>query len=238
MKQYEQVIAVMKNNGGYATLGFLNHKVDVSKWSTKTPFATIRRIVQDERFFFKIKPGLWALKESEHEILELLQIQDESGKENQEKFTHSYYQGLLLEIGNLKGYKTHVPSQDKNKKFLEKPLYEIATTDTILGFSYPEIVNRAKTIDVVWFNDRRMPYSFFEVEHSTDIQNSLLKFFDLQDFHSNFYIVSSIDRKREFEKKLDYSAFTQIRERVKFIDYEFVSTMHTKTSELVALGNL
>ena len=62
MKQYEQVIAVMEENGGWATLGFLYHKVDTSEWKTKTPFATIRRIVQDERFFFKIKAGLWALK--------------------------------------------------------------------------------------------------------------------------------------------------------------------------------
>ena len=62
MKQYEQVIQVMRENGGFATLGFLNHTLDVSKWKTKTPFASIRRIVQVERFFFKIKPGLWALK--------------------------------------------------------------------------------------------------------------------------------------------------------------------------------
>ncbi len=56
MKQYEQVIQVMRENGGFATLGFLNPTLDVSKWKTKTPFASIRRIVQDERFFFKIKP--------------------------------------------------------------------------------------------------------------------------------------------------------------------------------------
>jgi len=52
MKQYEQVIDVMKNNGGYATLGFLNHSVNVANWKTKTPYASIRRIVQDERLFF------------------------------------------------------------------------------------------------------------------------------------------------------------------------------------------
>ena len=61
MKQYEQVIKTMRENGGFATLGYLNNNVDVSKWKTKTPYASIRRIVQDNRFFFKIKPGLWAL---------------------------------------------------------------------------------------------------------------------------------------------------------------------------------
>lgn len=51
MKQYEQVIDVMRKRGGYATLGYLNQNVDVSKWGTRTPYASIRRIVQDDRFF-------------------------------------------------------------------------------------------------------------------------------------------------------------------------------------------
>ena len=74
-----------------------------------------------------------------------------------------------------------------------------------------------------------MPCSFFEVEHSTDIQNSLLKFNDLQDFHSKFYIVSSANRKKEFESKVNYEAFREIKERIKFLDYDFVSNLHTKT---------
>lgn len=45
MKQHEVVIKIMKKNGGFATLGFLNQNVDVSSWETKTPFASIRRIV-------------------------------------------------------------------------------------------------------------------------------------------------------------------------------------------------
>ena len=64
MKQHEAVIKTMEENGGFATLGQLNQavlKVRDVEWKTKTPFASIRRIVQDKRFFFKIKPGLWAL---------------------------------------------------------------------------------------------------------------------------------------------------------------------------------
>lgn len=237
MKQHAQVIEVMRKNGGYATLGFLNQTVDVSNWQSKTPFASIRRIVQDEKYFFRIKPGLWALKEFEKEVLKRFRIQDGS-KKNEEKFNHSYYQGLLIEIGNLKGYKTYIPPQDKNKLFLEKSLGSISKIDTMLEFSYPEIIGRAKTIDVIWFNERKMPYSFFEVEHSTDIQNSLLKFNDLQDFFSNFYIVSATERKREFESKMQYVAFKEIKERIKFLDYDFVSNLHTKSFELASIGTL
>jgi len=238
MTQYEQVIDVMKKNGGYATLGFLNQNVDVSKWKSKTPFASIRRIVQDEKYFFKIKPGLWALKEFEKEVLSKFQITEKSNIDKEVLFNHSYYQGLLIEIGNLQGYLTYIPPQDKNKKFLDKPLSFISKVDTIFDFTFESIVNRAKTIDVIWFNERKLPYSFFEIEHSTDIQNSLLKFNDLQDFYSKFYIVGDVARKKEFITKIGYGAFKDIKERVKFIDYDFVSNLHTKSFELATIGNL
>jgi hypothetical protein len=64
MYQYEAVIQVMEENGGFATLGYLYQhtlKIPGCEWGTKTPYASIRRIVQDDRFFFRIKPGLWAL---------------------------------------------------------------------------------------------------------------------------------------------------------------------------------
>jgi hypothetical protein len=59
MKQHEAVVEVMKKNGGFATLGLLYRKaleIPGVSWKTKTPFASIRRIVQDKRFFFKIRP--------------------------------------------------------------------------------------------------------------------------------------------------------------------------------------
>lgn len=65
-----------------------------------------------------------------------------------------------------------------------------------------------------------------------------MKFNDLQDFYSNFYIVSAIERKREFESKISYRAFTEIKNRVKFIDYDFISNLHTKSFELHSIGTL
>lgn len=67
-----------------------------------------------------------------------------------------------------------------------------------------------------------MPHSFFEVEHSTDIQNSLLKFNDLQDFYVRMTIVSDAKRRKEFESKMSYSAFDELRRnrRVSFLSYE------------------
>ena len=138
MKQYEAVIKVMQENGGYATLGFLNQnvlKVEDCEWKTRTPFASIRRIVQDDSFFFKIRPGLWALKTYKDKLPpDILPVKDQP-KAKQEEYSHTYYQGLLVERGNFKEYKTFVPSQDKNKIYLGKKLSEIVTVFDIYRFS-------------------------------------------------------------------------------------------------------
>lgn len=238
MKQHEAVIKVMEQNGGFATLGFLNQevlKVPNVEWKTKTPFASIRRIVQDERFFFKIKPGLWALLSHKNKLPLEISPTDAVPKQEQEVFNHSYYQGLLVEIGKLKQYETFVPSQDKNKRFLGKTLGEISSPTNFYSFSYEHIVRKAKTIDVCWFNIRKMPSILFEVEHSTDIQNSLLKFVELQDFNTKFFIVADKVRKAEYFSKMELSAFVPIKTRVQFMDYDKLSDWHTKTFEIVSV---
>lgn len=239
MKQHEAVIKVMEANGGFATLGLLNQqalKVEGCNWRTKTPFASIRRIVQDDRFFFKIRPGLWALKSHKDRLPPEILPPSEETKEKQDEYSHTYYQGLLVEVGNFKNYQTFVPNQDKNKIYLGKKLSEITSVSEIYKFSFDHIVGKTKTIDVVWFNERNMPTSAFEVEHSTAISNSLLKFVELQDFVINFYIVADNARTNEFNTKLRLNAFRAINNRVKFWSYEDVADLHSKTSELASIA--
>ena len=240
MKQHEAVIKVMERNSGFSTLGYLNQevlKVPDIEWKTKTPFASIRRIVQDERFFFKIKPGLWALLSYKNKLPQDILSTDMVSKYEQELFNHSYYQGLLVEVGKLKQYETFVPSQDKNKRFLGKTLGEISSQTDFYQFGYDHIIRKAKTIDVCWFNVRKMPSVLFEVEHSTDIQNSLLKFVELQDFNTNFFIVADKVRKAEYVGKLALNAFMPIKTRVQFMDYDKLSEWHTKTFEIASVEN-
>jgi hypothetical protein len=47
--------------GGYATLADLYKRIPIQNWGTKTPFATVRRILQMDSRFFRIRPGLWGL---------------------------------------------------------------------------------------------------------------------------------------------------------------------------------
>lgn len=192
----------------------------------------MRRIVQDPRFFFKIRPGLWALKGWETRLPADVLEQAQGSPAREAESAHSYYQGLLVEIGNLKHFRTFVPRQDKNKKFLTRPLGEVATLEQIYPFTYERLLRRAQTIDVTWFNDREMPDTFFEVEYSTDIYNSLLKFVDLQDFNSQFRIVADASRRPEFASRLGQTAFGSIASRVRFVDYQAVSELHARAHAL------
>lgn len=239
MKQYEAVIQTIEKLGGIATLGQLNQetlKIKDCEWKTKTPFASIRRIVQTTKDIYKIKPGLYGLVKSKKDI-EANGIFVETDKNKTSKdiieFNHSYYQGLILIIGNLKGFETFIPNQDKNKKFInKKSLAEIKTLAELPKFSYGHFIQRSSTIDVIWFNERKMPFSFFEVEHSTNIQNSLLKFNDLQDFNSKMYIVADSHRQKEYGAKIKYSSFKDINKRIEFLSYESLTKQYEQLTEL------
>lgn len=186
VKQDETVIQTLEKLGGIATLGRLYQEILKKRdWKTKTPQASIRRIVQNSQDIYKIKPGLWALKSRQKELEDRgIIVETEKNKDSRivQEFTHSYYQGLLVTIGNLRNLKTFVPNQDKSKMFLDEKLGDLRTLQEQPLYSYEKFTKRSSTIDVIWFNDREMPGYFFEVEHSTDFQNSLNKFSDLQDF--------------------------------------------------------
>jgi hypothetical protein len=230
MKQYEAVVKVMEQNGGYATLGHLYERVlDVAgcEWKTKTPFASIRRIVQvHPELFFKVKPGLWALT-TWRDRLPAAMRPAKKETEVHRAFSHSYFQGLIVELGNLQRFETHVPAQDKNKAFLsQRRLGDLASLAHMHPFSYPHIVSCAGMVDVVWFNARKLPAGLFEVEHSTDMKNSLVKFCELQDFRTDMVIVADKSRERQFHEAVTFQAFEAIRPFVRFVSYQQISDYH------------
>lgn len=235
MKQYEAVIQTMEQLGGIATLGQLYKDVlhlPGCEWKTKTPLASIRRIVQTRKEIFKIKPGLYGLVTRKAELEAQGIVAETKSNQNSaevQEFGHNYYQGLLLTVGKLRQFKCWSPNQDKNKKCLNSTIGSLRTLEEIPPFSYAHLVQRSATIDVIWFNHRGMPNSFFEIETSTDIQNSLLKFNDLQDFHARMLIVSNTKRRKEFEAKLRYSAFRDIAGRVNFLSCDSLVDQYERT---------
>ena len=225
MTQDQAVIQALDQLGGVATLAQLYKevpKLPSCSWQTKTPQASIRRIVQLSKAIFKIKPGLYGLVSKRKEIEArgiIPETETNQGTEQVNQSNHTYYQGLLLLIGKYRNFDCWAPNQDRNKAFLAGTIDSVRSLKSLPQFSYPRLVKRTETVDVVWLNSRGMLNSLFEVEFSTDIQNSLLKFNDLQDFSAQMVIVADSNRRAEFAAKLGYSAFNDIRHRVRFLDF-------------------
>lgn len=235
MTQEQQVIETLRNQGGYATLRRLNEVIDFSTWKTKTPEASVRRIVQLSDAFFRIEPGLWALEEARDKVLKRFHIKA-GDTHSVEMFSHAYYQGLLIEIGHYKNASTYIPPQDRHRLFLDKELGELTDYKTIPLFTYDNLLRKARTVDVVWFNNRGMPTHFYEVEHTTDIKNSLSKFYELQDFFSSFYIVANVCRENEFKDKISNSQYEKIKNRVSFLSYDRVASYYSTLSQESKIG--
>jgi hypothetical protein len=239
MRQYEAVIAALEMLGGYATLGELYQKtlsLPEVTWGTKTPCATIRRIVQERKEIFKIRPGLWALESHRTKLPAPLLAKKETRTKSKEVqlFDHTYYQGLLVQLGNLQKFITYVPAQDKNRLFLGRDkLGTMAAQTDLPPFTYPDITSRVKSIDVIWFNPRKLPKAVFEVEHSTDIKNSLIKFAELEDFRVEMKIVADEHRRREFEQVILLRIFETIRDFITYFSYQSLIQKHNKYCEML-----
>jgi len=222
LNQREAVIKVMEEIGGFATLSQLNHKVNYQNWKTRTPEATIRRIVQNKKYFFKIKPGLWALNEYRNnlpdDIINLIEEQKENF-DKEKKYTHYYYQGIISEIGILNQFKSYIPPQDKNKPFLNRKLKDVISLETLPRFTFSTVIRNIKSIDVVWINKRQFPSAVFEVEHSTNFKNSLSKFYELLDFSTDMIIVSDSIKHRQFLSIIKLNIFAELQSRVIFCAY-------------------
>lgn len=240
MTQNQAVIETIEMLGGIATLNQINqHVFEITdcQWGSKTPFASIRRIVRHTNGIYRIKPGLYALESHRKEFEQNgILVQDEHNQDSEiiKNFNHAYYQGLLLEMGKMRHLDTFVPDQDKHKQFLNQAeLGDLRTIQVLPEYSFPQLVKRSSTIDVIWFNGRHMPHSFFEVEHSTDIQNSLLKFNDLQDFSARMVIVADEKRHHEFIIKMGYVAFKELLQnrRVDFLSYESLDKQYNQELE-------
>ena len=234
--QWMQVVSALQQLGGIATLSQLNRYLlapsgDATNWATRTPEATIRRIVRNTPDYIHVlKPGLYCQRELASRYEDEYSLPDEGDAPlNVTERNHWYYQGLLLEIGNRRDYNTYVPAQDRNRTYGNEKLGEICGTTRLPNFGYQQFVRRARTVDVIWFNRRDMPANLFEVEFSTDMLNSLTKFNELRDFYTQFSIVAPPHRKSHFEDRIDMDTFHEIRRRVTFISTDQIDNERIPT---------
>jgi hypothetical protein len=189
-----------------------------------TPFKTIQERVQRDPRFTRIGLGVYAL--TEH--LDKLPVAPKPQSEREEKERiHYSVEGMLLEIGNMEGFDTYSPN--KNAIFENKPLLQIMTLSSFPNFTYPNIIQAVRFIDVLWFNDRGFPKSAFEVETTPQFRSSLVKFGELCDFYTSFYLITDVKYYDKFQSEIARAVFKEIKERCSFITFEQITDTYLKS---------
>ncbi|MBP3221956.1 MAG: hypothetical protein J6M43_07965 [Neisseriaceae bacterium] len=226
----EAIEQVMLNNGKFASLKQIYNEIwhykDKSKITGKTPNNTIQERVQRSNKFFRIGLGIYGLTEFKNEIF-ITQNQPKTEQEKTER-KHSQIQGMLIEIGNLRGFDTY--TNDKSWIFDGKQLGNLISLKSVPLFTYEKIIAKSVSFcDVIWFggNEFLYPTRICEVEHSTDFRDALIKFKELEFFNTQFYCISDENRRNKFELEINKKAFESIRNRVQFQTYkEIEETYH------------
>ena len=206
---------VMLENSYYAPLQLIYKEFEKHRpFSGLTPLNTIQERVQRDKRFTRIGLGVYALTEHLDKLPRVIEP-----KTNVERATHKHaeIQGMIIEIGNMKGFDTYTP--DRGKVFANKELGNIVTLKDFLPFTYDRIIRSVKFVDVAWFNERGFPEKIFEVEDSTDFRGSLVKFAELQDFNTSFNLVASAERKTKYDREVSKTAFANIVGRCHFVNY-------------------
>lgn len=217
----EAIEQAIIQNGYIATLKEIYQIAPTLKqFNGLTPDRTINERVQRDKRFVKLKPGLYGLKNYLEKLPDEFNPKISKTQADEDKITHAYIQGMLLEIGNINGFKTFAP--DKSGRFTSKKLCDIMTLKEIPKFTYEHILQSTRFIDVIWFNDRNFPNSIFEVENSTNFRNSLVKFVELQDFTTSMIMIAPNEKSKinKYNQEIEKSVFAAIKDRVKFFNYD------------------
>jgi hypothetical protein len=143
---------------------------------------------------------------------------------------HSELQGMLLEIGNVRGFQTYCPN--KAPHFKSKTLGEIATLK-----SFPEFpglnTDFVRQIDVIWL-DKTFPMHAFEVELTTGIWPGLVRLGELRRLNTVLHVVTDSD-ERTFKRRIGGDIFADIIERCHHARATDVRELHEVETHLHGL---
>lgn len=140
---------------------------------------------------------------------------------------HSYMEGICIEIGNFLRLKTF--TADPSAKYNQLPLSSIATLQSVPEFTYPQIIEPTKRIDVLWFNDKgfQFPKRAIEVVDSIGtLEPALKRTFQLTEFNLSFYILCKNEHLKKVEKELNAEPYIRVKERYKVRDYDYIMSIY------------
>ena len=228
----------MEDNGGSVTWQTIYSNIEKYYPAAKSSQewqAGIRgvlyREIKHNRNFKKTGLGIFALKEYEEEETKAI-------TEKSPVRMHSFIEGICLELGNFEQFDTYTP--DPAAIFKDNiSLSDLRTMSALPLFTYQEIVDVAKRIDVLWFNKNgfKFPKRAFEVVDSIGtLGDALTRTYQLVEFGLDFHIIGSKENERKFKDRITKEPFIRVTSRYKYQNYEEIINYYNKRLELETLS--
>lgn len=221
MTKVEAIEQLIKENGGCVSLKTIYDKIEKfyhdakksNEWEAGLRGVLYRELKSPNSRFKKIGTSLYALSD----------YKEENKPEQKETVRmHSYIEGICVELGNEKKFATY--TADPSGKFRDNVfLKDIVSMQNLPNFTYTDILQDVKRIDVLWFNNSKyaFPQYAFEVVDSINTLNGALnRCFQLQNFRTQFFIVAPENHKQKFLQTLDLQIYENCKDRFTFINYD------------------
>lgn len=222
MTKVEAIKKVIEDHNGIATWEIIYNEIEKYYPSAKSSEqweAGIRGVFyreeKNKRNFKRVGLGMVALLDFKEEKVE--EIKEDTIR------MHSYMEGICIEIGNFLNLKTF--TADPSAQYNKLPLADISTLKTIPQFTYPEIIDTTKRIDVLWFNEKGYQYPKRAIEVVDSIgtlEPALKRSIQLVEFNLSFYILCKKEHIKKVEKELNAEPYNRIRERYVIKDYDSI----------------
>ncbi|MBR1375251.1 MAG: hypothetical protein IJ566_04115 [Cardiobacteriaceae bacterium] len=237
MTKVEAIKRVMEDNGGTISLSELYKRItkyypnatQAKDWTAGLR-GVLYREIRNNRTFKKIGLSIYALMDY---------IVEEKPRSDDIVRMHSYIEGICIEIGNFLGYATYTADPSAIYRDNVK-LNHLATVAKCPDFSYPEIIKKAKLIDVIWFNQKGLyfPKIIFEIVDSIGtLETALNRSLQLKDFKTEFKIVSPEKHKSKYEQIMKLEVYNQYSNLFRFVNYDDIQCFYNNLSEGRKLEN-
>lgn len=145
-------------------------------------------------------------------------------KESLKIETHEDAEYFMLKLGEMLGYITY--TCDKKAKLNDVELGEVAMLKDLPAFAGERDMGFARYIDVIWFDTDENPQYCIEVEHTTNVVNSLTKLHQLGHFRVSFLVVASNDKRSKFESEMSKAPYRSEKDRYHFISYDELISLY------------
>jgi hypothetical protein len=237
MTKIEAIRKVMEDNNGVASWNIIYNNIgkyystakDSIEWEAGIR-GVLYREIRENRNFKKIGLGIFALKD--------YTVEKKPNKKEKTRM-HSYIEGICIELGNFKNFATY--TADPSAIFKDNTrLLDISDLKEIPPFTYPDILQEIKRIDVVWFNKKgfQFPQIVFEVVDSIGtLTGAFNRSLQLLNFKTDFYIVAPEQHRTKFEHTIHLEPYNRNISSFKFINYNDIMELYENAEKVNELEN-